>query len=139
MTGSPRKLAWSNTGGVAKISEDGVKISLHSSLHNRKTGTYELSRQSKHSIDAPEGRHFVHIQFSGIGTEIAAIDGHGGLHVYSIAGAIGRMPPSLLDPATANNEKSDLDMVVGMHWLPLWPMEFKVSLRLHSSVTNHTC
>lgn len=79
------------------------------------------------TVDASEGTHFVHVQFSGPGTEMAAVDDQGGVHVHSLTGAIGRMSPAMMDPGAKVYDRTDLDAVVGLHWLPLWPSEFKVS------------
>jgi len=93
-------------------------------------GTYALTEESKHAIEAPEDKMFVHVQFSGIGVDMAAVDSQGGVHLYTLAGAIGRMQPVHGAPATSNGGRSDVDAVVGMHWLPLHPTEFRVSRKI---------
>ncbi|KAI6835587.1 hypothetical protein KC340_g5325 [Hortaea werneckii] len=125
-SGCCTKLAWSNTGSIACISDDGLKITFHSTLRNPRKEQYELSKPSKHPLEAPDGRHFVHIQFSGFGPDLAAVDSYAGIHIYSMAGAIGRMQPVTVDPAVVDGGSSVLDTLVGMYWLPLSPAEVKV-------------
>lgn len=125
--GFPRRLAWSNTGSIAQISKDGSKASFRTMIRNQKTGVYKLSDRSKHAVELPEGRHFVHLQFNGLGLELAVIDNHGGIHLCSVAGATGRMQQAAADPTIRDGGRNDLDAVVAMLWLPLYPSEFRVS------------
>ncbi|KAK6391072.1 hypothetical protein LTR65_004829 [Meristemomyces frigidus] len=117
------KLAWSNTGGIAQISKDGNKITVRTMARDHKTGVHSLSEESRFPIEAPEGRQYVHLHFNGPGVDVAAVDGQGGIHLYTVAGAIGRMQSVPGESAITNGDRSDLDAVVGMHWLPLYPMK----------------
>jgi mediator of RNA polymerase II transcription subunit 16 len=94
---------------------------------DKKTGQWGASRESKYPIKAPEGREFVHIQFSGIGIDLAVVDDLGEVHMYTLTGGLGRMVPadSNLPEHVARNE---LHAVVGMHWLAVWTTEFTVSI-----------
>ena len=85
-----------------------------------------MTEESKHPILAPEGAKWEHIQFSGIGIDLAAVDSLGSVYVYTLLGALGKMPlaPSNINRTDAS--RSELDVVVGMHWLPVFPTEFKV-------------
>lgn len=96
-------------------------------MRNMKTGLWELTEESKFPLEAPEGVTFEHLQFSGIGIDLSVVDSRGFVQVYTLTGALGKMraAPSNLPPIEGGG--SDLDAVVGMHWLPLHPMEFKVS------------
>ena len=91
-----------------------------------KTGVWSLTEESKYPISVPEGITFEHLQFSGIGIDLAVVDNHGSVHVYTLVGALGKMPlaPSNIPPS--ESPRSDLDAVVGLHWLPVYPTEFKV-------------
>lgn len=124
-----RKLAWSNTGSTAQIAKDGSKVTFRTIIRDQRTGSYSLSEPSKFPLVAPEGRQYVHLQFNGLGADLAVVDDQGAVHMYAVAGAIGRMQPGPGPDHAAmiNGDRSDLDAVVGMHWLPLYPTEFRVS------------
>lgn len=129
VTRSCRKLAWSNTGSIARISADGSKVLFYTLVRDMKPKLWTISAASKFPIAAPEGRTFVHVQFSGIGIDLAIVDSAGMVHMRVMAGALGRMLPAERDPSREIQPKNELDAVVGMHWLCLWPAEFTVSLR----------
>lgn len=125
------KLVWSNTGYIAEIVEGGKKIALRTTVRNPKTGEWTLTDESKHAVEAPEGTLFKHIAASGIGTELAVVDDHGKVAVYSsVHMPLGRLTPIPVQPEDSKSLGSDLDAVVGLHWLPMYPTEFKVGLLL---------
>lgn len=129
--GCTRKLAWSNTGYVAQILEHGKMIGFRTTLRDQKTRDWTLSEQSKHTIQGPESREFVHIQFNGFGTDLAACDSHGFVRLYTMTGVLGRLAPANVDGSVSEGARSELDVVVGMHWLPMWPNEYRVSRAEH--------
>lgn len=121
-----RKLAWGNTGSIAHISADGSKVSFYVLVRDVKTKLWTVGAESKSPVKAPPGRTFVHVQFSGIGIDLAIVDSAGMVHMRALAGALGRMVPAERDPTREVHPKNELDMVVGMHWLGLFPAEFSV-------------
>ena len=97
-------------------------------LRDQTTGNWRLSDESKHPVLASEGKKFVHIQFNGIGNDVAVVDHLGILHMYTLShGVLSRMQ-HVPNGAVQSDGRSELDAVVGMHWLPIWPTEFRVSL-----------
>lgn len=68
----------------------------------------------------------MHVQFSGIGVDLAIVDSSGAVDMRCLAGALGRMVPADRDPTREVQPKNELDTIVGMHWLSLWPAEFTV-------------
>lgn len=122
-----RKLVWGNTGSIAHISADGSKVSFYALVRDVKTKQWAASAESKFPVKAPPGRTFVHVQFSGIGIDLAIVDSAGVVHMHGLAGALGRMIPAERDAAREVQPKNELDIVVGMHWLALWSAEFAVS------------
>jgi mediator of RNA polymerase II transcription subunit 16, fungi type len=123
---SPRKLAWSSAGSIAQISDDGSKITFRVMIRDQKSGDWNLSSPTKAVIHAPEGTEFVHLQFNGQGVDLAAADNLGGVHIYVMMGVLGRMQLSPADGSVNEGQRSELDAVVGLHWLPMFPLEFKV-------------
>lgn len=88
-----------------------------------------MSDEAKvHGLASREGVPFVHIQFSGTGQELAAADLHGGVHVYTVQSVLGRMEAAPSVPGAFEGNGDGLDAVVGLHWLPLWPAELRVSV-----------
>lgn len=128
LTTASRKLAWSNTGSIARIRADGSHITFRAMVKDKKTAMWKISTESKHPIAAPEGRKFVHIAFSGIGIEMAAVDNVGTVHIFSLQGPLSRMvaPGGFDAVALSGTSKNEPDSVVGLHWLPLFSAEFRV-------------
>lgn len=99
-------------------------------VRDKQTAAWCMSDESKYPIEAPSGRHFVHIQFSGIGIDLAAVDNVGTTHMYTLTGALGRMSETSSDSAREQTPRTELDAIVGMHWLALYPAEFRVGRAL---------
>ena len=127
LTLSNSKLAWANTGSVAQIRDQGRKIVFRALVRNLKTGAWDLAEESKYPVEAPEGVTFEHLQFSGIGIDLAIVDSRGLVQVYTLIGALGKMRAAPSNVLPGDGSGGDLDAVVGLLWLPLFPMEYKVS------------
>ncbi|KAK3115231.1 Mediator of RNA polymerase II transcription subunit 16 [Teratosphaeriaceae sp. CCFEE 6253] len=134
--GCGSKLAWSNAGFIAQISDDSRQIAFRTVMRDQKSGSSELSEESHFPISAPDGVLFVHLQFSGLGTDLAVADSHGGVHVYSLTGVLGRMQAAPADISVNDGVKTELDAVVGLHWLPTWPIEYRVPYITPSAKVN---
>jgi hypothetical protein len=132
-----RKLAWSNTGSVARISPDGLKVTFCVCVENPKTGAWVPGKESPHPIHAPDGSRFVHVQFSPIGHDLVVVDEVGSTHMFLGPTGLGRMHVSNSDFGFDRTGRSSNDAVAGLHWLPVWPTEFKVSLSSHMMCCNH--
>lgn len=126
MTAKGRKLAWSTTGSIARISLDGRKIGFSVFVQDSKTGAWAPGKESSFPLIAPEGSYFTHMQFSGMGTELAVVDDVGLVHVYGGQTGLGRMTAFPTEMSYDRSGRSELDAVVGLHWLPLFPTEFRV-------------
>ena len=114
--GCCRKLAWSNTGSIGQISPDGSRVTFRAMVRHTKTGAWTISEASKHAIEAPAGRMFVHIQFNGIGIELAIVDDAGVVHMYSLTGALSRMVPAVGGELSRKTSNHKMNAVVGLHW-----------------------
>lgn len=98
-------------------------------MRNAKTGDWTLTEESKHPIEASEGTTFKHIEASGIATELAVVDSHGKVHVYSsLHTPLGKLSQVPLQIEDSKSLGGDLDAVVGLHWLAMSPTEFRVGL-----------
>jgi mediator of RNA polymerase II transcription subunit 16 len=94
-------------------------------VRESKTGAWTVSKESRHPIQAPEGRRIKHIQFNGVGIDLAVVDSTGHLHIQTLTGALGKMVPANADLAR-DSTQHELNGVVGLHWLALYPAEFRV-------------
>ncbi|KAK5134455.1 hypothetical protein LTR08_006502 [Meristemomyces frigidus] len=144
-TGCCTKLVWSNTGSIAQISKDGSKIFFRTMFRDQTTSAYGLSEESQHPVNAPEGRQFVHLQFSGLGVDLAALDHHGGVHLYTVAGATGRMQLLPCDKELLKRDGTDLDAVVpyitpatntGKKWVTQMRHPDQQATRVHHPAEN---
>jgi mediator of RNA polymerase II transcription subunit 16 len=133
-----RKLAWSNTGSIARISPDGLKVTFRVFVEDPKTGAWAPGKESPHPILATDGSHFVHVQFSKLGHDLAVVDDVGLVHMFIAPTGLGRMHASTTDFAYDRAGRSGNDAVAGLHWLSVWPGEFKVS-RVSIDATLPTC
>ena len=118
------KLTWSNLGSLTQISKRGSEITFRALARNPKSGKWTLSEPAKTALSAPEGRRFVHVQWNGLGIELAAFDDLGGVHVYSISSALSRLLTSQV--VSSDRPPTEQDAVVTCFFLPLHPQEFRV-------------
>jgi mediator of RNA polymerase II transcription subunit 16 len=121
-----RKLAWANTGSVARISPDGLKVTFCVFVEDPKTGAWAPGKESPHPIHAPDGSRFVHVQFSSLGHDLVVVDDVGLTHMFIAPTGLGRMHVSICDFGFDRTGRNSNDAIVGLHWLPVWPAEFKV-------------
>jgi mediator of RNA polymerase II transcription subunit 16 len=96
-------------------------------IEDPKTGAWAPGKDSPHPIRAPEGSRFVHIQFSSLGHDLVVLDDVGLAHMFIAPTGLGRMHANPTDFAVDRTGRNSNDAVVGLHWLPVWPAEFKVS------------
>lgn len=95
-------------------------------MRNQKDGTWSLSPESQYPLTAPDGARIVHVEFNGIGIDVAAFDDSGRLYLWTLASALGRMQPARVE--SSNGKIGDLEVAIGVHWLPVYPTQFRVSL-----------
>lgn len=131
-----RKLAYSNTGSIAQIVDGGAKITFRAILRNPKTGIWSLLNESKHPLLPPDGSKWEHIKFNNIGIDLAATDSQGRVFVYTLQGALGRMPLAPENIERTPHVRPDLEAVVGLYWIPMYPTEFRVRVSFQSA---HCC
>lgn len=74
-----------------------------------------------------DGTRWEHVQFSNLGIDLAAVDTLGRVTIYTLTGALGKMHVAPHNIVQSEFPRSDSDAVVGLHWLPVWPNEFRVS------------
>lgn len=128
MTDDCSKLAWSSAGSIAQIVEDGERVIFRALASNSVTRAWALTGESGFTIVAPQGRKWKHVQFNGLGLDMVVIDERGTMYMHSLVGALGNMPIASGGIERDTLAKSELDVVAGMHWLPVLPNEFKVGL-----------
>ena len=97
-------------------------------VRDKFTGAWTLGDESKSPIEAPSGRKFVHIQFNGVGIDMSVVDSLGTVYLYTLTGPLGKMHLANGDLLRLDSDARDADTIVGMHWLSLYPAEFRVSV-----------
>ncbi|RMZ69191.1 mediator of rna polymerase ii transcription subunit 16 [Pyrenophora seminiperda CCB06] len=122
-SGCCQKISWSKNGCVAYISPDGYSVNLNIFSHDPETGKWDLGKVVP--LDLPQGRDvfpLTHLSWSHLGNDLAIMDEAGRVMVFSCALALDRMQFSRADIA---HPESELDDVVGMHWLAILPYSQK--------------
>ncbi|KAF2131642.1 hypothetical protein P153DRAFT_429890 [Dothidotthia symphoricarpi CBS 119687] len=122
-SGCCQKIAWSKNGCVAYITPDGYTVNLKVFSRDATTGKWDLGKDVH--LEIPEGRddyQFVHLYWSHLGNDLAVMDAAGRVMIFSCAMALDRM--QFIRTELAQSE-SEVDGVVGMHWLAILPYEQK--------------
>ena len=119
-----RRITWSKNGCVAYISPDGYSINLKVFSRDTETGKWDLGKAVP--LELPQGREmfpFVHLSWSHLGNDLAVMDEAGRVMVFTCAMALDRLQ---FIRAELAHPESEVDSVVGMHWLAILPYEQKV-------------
>ncbi|GAB7338934.1 hypothetical protein MBLNU457_5612t1 [Dothideomycetes sp. NU457] len=122
-SGCSQHIAWSRTGCVAHLVEDGHKIEFSILARDPTTAVWSFSASPPQTLTAPEDVVFVHIEWSISGLDLLAFDAFGRPYWYTSAYAIGRLQQS---PMNVSARAGDNYAVVGTHWLPIHPIQHKV-------------
>ncbi|KAM0722911.1 hypothetical protein Q7P37_001109 [Cladosporium fusiforme] len=125
-SGACTTLAWSNTGSIARISPDGLKVTFCVFVEDFKTGAWVPGKESPFPVHAPEGSRFVHVQFNALGHELAIVDDVGLVHLFIAPTGLGRTHVSATEFGFDRTGRSNSDALAGLHWLPIWPTDFRV-------------
>lgn len=95
-------------------------------VFSRDSATAKWDLGSESSVEIPPGYNdypFVHISWSHLGNDLAIINSAGHVMIFSCAMALDRMTFSR---AELGPSETEVDAVVGMHWLAILPYEQKV-------------
>jgi hypothetical protein len=87
-------------------------------VRDKRSRAWTLSKKSQHSIDAPAGRRFVHVQFNTSGSDLTVIDDSGLVHIYASQDVLGRVQLMSIDPSFDEESHTGLSAIVGLQWLP---------------------
>lgn len=110
---------------LAAISKDGKAVELYNFFRDPQDGDWKLSQSIPFRIPSlPDGAHFCHVEWSYLGNDLALADSVGHVHIFSMGNSLGRLQ---LVYSTSRGHFSDVTSVVGMHWLPVFPQNQKVS------------
>ncbi|RYO25542.1 hypothetical protein AA0121_g406 [Alternaria tenuissima] len=117
--GCCQKIAWSKNGCVAYINPDGYSVNLKIFSRDPESGKWDLGRSVP--LELPQGREvfpLTHLSWSHLGNDLAVTDDAGRVMVFSCAMALDRMHFTRAEVA---QPESEIDAVVGMHWLAILP------------------
>ncbi|KAF2722726.1 hypothetical protein K431DRAFT_221355 [Polychaeton citri CBS 116435] len=125
-SGCNTKLAWPIAGAITQISNNGRTVHFYVMDRNVRSNSYALKGPLSHTCETQEDAEpFVHIHCSTLGLDLAVFDAVGGIHLFSMNGGLGRMYPAVGPYAEHEGPRTALDRVVGTHWLPVFPTEFR--------------
>jgi mediator of RNA polymerase II transcription subunit 16 len=119
-----RKISWSKSGCVAYISPDNYSVNLRAFSRDAETGKWNLGKDVP--LELPHGRdvfQLSHLSWSHLGNDLAVIDEAGRVMIFSCIMALDRMHFERTEIA---HPESEVDAVVGMHWLAILPYGQKV-------------
>ncbi|KAF1840922.1 uncharacterized protein K460DRAFT_194674 [Cucurbitaria berberidis CBS 394.84] len=122
-SGCCQRITWSKNGCVAYISPDGYSVYLKVFSRDPKTGKWDLGKHVP--LELPQGRDifpFVHLSWSHLGNDLAVMDEAGRVLIFTCAMALDRLHFTRAELA---HPESEVDSVVGMHWLAILPYEQK--------------
>ncbi|PNS19940.1 peptidyl-tRNA hydrolase [Sphaceloma murrayae] len=121
-SGCCQRLTWSKNATLAYISEDNRHVRFRLVIRDPEKQRWVLSNDSPSKVTAPDDAYFVHIQWSSVGMDLVALDQYGRPHLYQLAYALDRLAPHTF---TLQQPADDLSTVVGLHWLPVHPNQFR--------------
>lgn len=122
-SGCCQRITWSKNGCVAYISPDGYSVNLKVFSRDAETGKWSLGKDVP--LELPQGRDifpFVHLSWSHLGNDLTVMDEAGRVMVFTCAMALDRLH---FIRAELAHPESEVDAVVGMHWLAILPYEQK--------------
>ncbi|KAF2686468.1 hypothetical protein K458DRAFT_198476 [Lentithecium fluviatile CBS 122367] len=122
-SGCCSRIAWSKNGCVAYIGPGGKTVNLKVFSRDSSSGKRDLGPDTP--VEIPSGHNdypFVHLSWSHLGNDLVIINSAGHVLVFSCAMALDRMS---FMRAESGPPESDMDAVVGMHWLAILPYEQK--------------
>ncbi|KAL8948995.1 MAG: hypothetical protein Q9222_004866 [Ikaeria aurantiellina] len=116
VNGCSQKIAWSNQGCIATISDNECTVILRSLFCDPHTGLWKLSEgdDGKLITRIHSGYRLEHLSWNHSGTDLAVTDVYGNVSVFSLLVAINRC--SLSKPCELGVE-DNLSAVVGLMWL----------------------
>ncbi|KAJ4353410.1 Mediator of RNA polymerase II transcription subunit 16 [Didymosphaeria variabile] len=122
-SGCCSRIAWSKNGCLAYITPDGLGVNLRVFARVSSTETWDLGTDVQ--LDIPHHNEefpLVHLSWSHLGNDLAVVNAAGHVLIFSCAMVLDRMNFTRTELAQSDNE---IDAVVGMHWLAIYPYEQK--------------
>ncbi len=122
---------------MASITGDGHGVELRTLVRKPGEGRWILSEAVPLKLPPLlDGSQLVHISWSSLGSDLIVVDAAGRVFIFTNGYALGRMQ---LTRASVVDQEDDLSGVVGMHWLPVFPLHQRVSFFVKISDDCHLC
>lgn len=121
-SGCCQKITWSKSGCVAYITPDGFSVKLKVFARDPATGKWDLGKDAIVELPRQDEVQYVHLSWSHLGNDIAVVDAAGHVSTLTCTMALDRMTVMRADVVQPETE---MDAVVGMHWLAFLPYEHK--------------
>ncbi|KAL5408029.1 hypothetical protein PMIN03_006810 [Paraphaeosphaeria minitans] len=122
-SGCCSRIAWSKNGCIAYITPDGLGVNLRVFSRTNSTEKWDLGTDVH--LDIPHQNDefpLVHLSWSHLGNDLAVVNAAGHVMIFSCAMVLDRMNFTQTELSQSYNE---IDAVVGMHWLAIYPYEQK--------------
>ncbi|KAK7193454.1 hypothetical protein DPSP01_000017 [Paraphaeosphaeria sporulosa] len=122
-SGCCSRIAWSKNGCIAYIVPDGLGVNLRVFSRTGSTEKWDLGTDVQ--LDIPHQSDefpLVHLSWSHLGNDLAVVNAAGHVMIFSCAMVLDRMNFTRTELSQPDNE---IDAVVGMHWLAIYPYEQK--------------
>ncbi|KAL1954471.1 hypothetical protein VTO42DRAFT_1147 [Malbranchea cinnamomea] len=118
LSGCCRKIAWSRTGTIAYISEDGQKVFLRLLVYKTDHAKWSLDDDNPGNLitEAHDDHTFTHLCWNELGTELAIVDSCGRISTFAMSialNALSSQKPATIDPCDDGNYP------VGLMWLSI--------------------
>lgn len=124
LTQSCRRVAWSTNNCVASIAADGSGVDLRTLVRKPGEGEWVLSQAVPLKVPPlHDESHVVHLSWSSLGSELLVVDAAGHVLIYTNLYALGNMQ---LTKASNADQDDELNAVIGIHWLPVFPVHQRV-------------
>lgn len=111
-------MAWSRSGAIAYISDNGHKVFLRLLVCKSDDGNWALNdEKSSNLVTEVQGDYtYTHLSWNELGTDLAIVDSRGRIMTFAMAMALNSL--NLQKPAAIDNY-DDVNSPVGLMWLSI--------------------
>lgn len=111
-------MAWSRSGAIAYISDNGRKVFLRMLVCTVNDGKWALNDEKSPDLvtEAPGDYTYTHLSWNELGTDLAIVDSRGRIMTFAMSMALNAL--NLQKPAAIDNY-DDMNSPVGLMWLSI--------------------
>ena len=111
-------MAWSRSGAIAYISENGHKVFLRLLACRANDGNWALNEEKPSNlvIESQDDYTYTHLTWNDLGTDLAIVDSRGRIMTFAMSMALNSLSPQ--KPATIDSY-DNVNSPVGLIWLSI--------------------